>query len=102
MKTVQYFTDDYLKLCEQFSTAEILDFLENFRLLNGKTLTKASSSSQSKKSSKSILISLKVQPELLVAFKAKAQLLGVPYQTMIKQLMSDWVLSEGSSPRKRR
>lgn len=37
------------------------------------------------------LISLKVPVPLLVAFRAKAKLAGVPYQTMIKRLMVEWL-----------
>ena len=40
---------------------------------------------------KSVLISLKVRGDLLRAFKAKAQLEGVRYQTQIKTLMEKWL-----------
>lgn len=40
---------------------------------------------------KSKLISMKIQPPLLNAFKEKAEFLGVPYQTQIKTLMKDWL-----------
>lgn len=33
MKTVQYFTPEYLQRCQQMSPLEILQFLEDFRLL---------------------------------------------------------------------
>jgi predicted DNA binding CopG/RHH family protein len=39
---------------------------------------------------KSRLISLKVPESLLAAFKTKARLKGVAYQTEIKRLMRDW------------
>jgi len=31
MKTVQYFSDEYLEQCKQASPEEILEFLESFR-----------------------------------------------------------------------
>jgi predicted DNA binding CopG/RHH family protein len=37
------------------------------------------------------LISLKVPVPLLEAFKFRCQHLGVPYQTMIKRLMKEWL-----------
>jgi hypothetical protein len=37
------------------------------------------------------LISIKVPEPLLAAFRFKAERLGVPYQTMIKRLMLDWL-----------
>ena len=81
-KTIQYFSEDYLKRCANLTTDEILEFLENYRLLVG-----------AKADKKCKLISLKIDPSLLNAFKTKAKLDGVPYQTKIKQLMKEWVLS---------
>ncbi len=37
------------------------------------------------------LISLKVPESLLDAFRGRCRLEGVPYQTQIKRLMSDWL-----------
>jgi len=33
MKPVQYFSDEYLEQCKTFSTEAILEYLENFRLM---------------------------------------------------------------------
>lgn len=33
MKTVQYFTEEYLERCSRMSPIEILQFLEEFRLM---------------------------------------------------------------------
>lgn len=79
-KTVQYFTQEYLSHCANFSTEQILDFLENYRHLVAKTPEKCQ------------LISMKIEPSLLQAFKLKAQLEKTPYQTKIKELMRDWIL----------
>lgn len=46
---------------------------------------------EKKELGKSKLISMKIQEPLLDAFKEKAQVLGVPYQTQIKILMKDWL-----------
>jgi len=35
MKTIQYFSDEYLERCKQMSTTDIINFLEDFRLLYG-------------------------------------------------------------------
>jgi uncharacterized protein (DUF4415 family) len=58
----------------------IVDFLEMFREL---------SDPRARHPQK--LISLKVPEPLLAAFRFKAKQLGVPYQTMIKRLMVDWL-----------
>jgi len=59
---------------------EVVDFLENFRLLQDP---------QAKLPLR--LISMKVDVPLLSAFKFKAAQEGVPYQTKIKQLMREWL-----------
>jgi predicted DNA binding CopG/RHH family protein len=38
---------------------------------------------------------MKIEWDLLEAFKIKARLDGVPYQTRIKQIMRDWLKKEG-------
>ncbi len=83
MKTarpVQYFSDEYLRQCAQMTPAQILGFLEQFRLLHG-----------GGKPSPSRLISLKVEENLLKAFRTRCALLGVPYQTQIKRVMREWL-----------
>lgn len=79
-KAIQYFTDEYLKSCETLSPTEIAKFLDDFRRIHGE-----------EKKSPSKLISMKVPEDLLEAFKLKAKLLKVPYQTQIKRLMTDWM-----------
>jgi len=78
-RPVQFFSDDYLERCRAMKPAEVLDFLENFRLLHGRA------------SCRSRLISLKVPEHLLGAFRGRCRLEGVRYQTQIKRLMSDWL-----------
>jgi predicted DNA binding CopG/RHH family protein len=79
-KTLQ--TSQSLQGQPQLSTSEIVDFLESFRLM---------SSGESSSHGPSQLISMKVPKNLLAAFKAKASRLGVPYQTLIKRLMWDYL-----------
>lgn len=62
---------------------QIITFLDDFRLLHSG-------------SARSRLISLKVPEPLLAAFKAKAGLVGVRYQTQIKRLMQAWLEANGS------
>lgn len=80
MKAVQYFDDDYLEQCRQMTPDQIIRFLDDFRQLHGAPVQ-----------SKSKLISMKVPENLLNAFKSKAALARVPYQTQIKNLMREWV-----------
>jgi predicted DNA binding CopG/RHH family protein len=80
MKSLQYFSKEYLERCASMKPEQILQFLEDFRNLH------SYDKSQSTK-----LISIKVQENLLQAFKAKARLHGVPYQTQIKRLMEEWM-----------
>jgi len=85
MKPVQHFSDEYLERCRALSPDEIARFLEDFRKLHGRPR------------GPSKLISMKVPEDLLSAFKARAGLSGVPYQTQIKKLMVEWLGREGSS-----
>ena len=58
---------------------DIARFLDDFRRIHGN------------KRSAARLISMKVPEDLLAAFKAKARLCNVPYQTQIKKLMIAWL-----------
>lgn len=78
MKAVQYFSDEYLEQCKSFSTDAILEYLENFRLMQSRE-------------DKSRLISIKVPESLLASFRTKADLNQLKYQTQIKRLMKEWV-----------
>ena len=78
-KTIQYFTKDYLERCKGMTPDQTIEFLENYRGLFSAT------------PGKSQLISLKIEPSLLKAFKRRAELEGIPYQTQIKQLMKEWL-----------
>lgn len=74
-RPVQYFTKEYLERCKGMTPDQILEFLENYKML------------VSPPEEKCQLISIKIEPSLLNAFKQRALLEGVPYQTKIKQLM---------------
>jgi len=80
MKSVQYFSKEYLERCASMKPEQIIQFLEDFRAICLK-----------EKPQKSRLISIKVPGDLLQAFKVKAKLNGTPYQTQIKRLMGDWL-----------
>lgn len=70
---------DYLLRCKEMTPDEILEYLDQYRL------------TVNPKQEKCKLISLKIEPSLLKAFKAKSKLSNVPYQSQIKQLMKDWL-----------
>lgn len=78
-KPIQYFNKEYVKRSRELTPDQILEFLDDFQKLMSET------------PEKSQLISLKIEPSLLRAFKMKSQLSGVPYQTQIKKLMKDWL-----------
>ena len=78
MKPVQFFSDEYLQQCKTFSTEAILDYLDNFRLMQQST-------------DKTRLISIKIPESLLASFRVKSELHNIKYQTQIKKLMTDWV-----------
>ena len=83
MRPVQYFSEEYLEQCKKMRPADILRFLDEFRRLYSPAARRGSR-----------LISVKVPENLLEAFKAKARLHEVPYQTQIKRLMMEWVTSQ--------
>lgn len=80
MRPVQFFTDEYLRQCQEMTPDQVIRFLEDFRNLHAGRPTRSK------------LISLKVPEDLLQAFRQRAELAGVPYQAQIKRLMRKWVL----------
>ncbi len=58
----------------------IIDFIESYRDLTDPRAQHALK-----------LISIKVPEPLLAAFRFKAEQQGIPYQTMIKKLMLEWL-----------
>ena len=85
MRAVQYFSKEYLEQCKGMKPADILRFLDEFRRLYSPAARRGSR-----------LISLKVPENLLDAFKAKARLHDVPYQTQIKRLMTEWLVGHST------
>ena len=79
-KALQMFSDDYLEYAKKLSPRQIIDFLEDFRHI--------AAAGQPQKSK---LISMKVPENLLNAFKTHARLLGKPYQSLIKDLMRQYL-----------
>jgi len=78
-KAVQHFSKEYLEQCKKMTPEQILEFLDDYaKLVVGKP-------------EKCQLISMKIEPSLLSAFKRKASLQGISYQTMIKKLMKKWL-----------
>jgi len=82
-RTVQYFSNEYLQSCQQMTSGQICQFLDDFRKLHG-------SPKQVKAKPPSKLISLKVDNDLLEEFREKCEISGLRYQTQIKTLMADW------------
>lgn len=82
-RPVQEFSKEYLERCKEMTIAQRLEFVDSFQKLMTST-----------RPSKSKLISMKVPEDLLEVFKARAELEGQPYQTLIKKLMRDWLDKE--------
>lgn len=80
-KALQMFSDEYLERCRELTPEQIVTFLDQFRQIVGIP-----------QKSKSKLISIKVPEDLLKAFKTKAQLEKRPYQSIIKELMHEWIV----------
>lgn len=82
MKPVQYFKKEYLKETKKMTPDQILKFLDDYKnLVHGV------------KKEKTKLISIKITPSLLSAFKEKCKKINIPYQTKIKEIMKTWVLN---------
>ena len=82
MRPLQYFSKEYLERCRAMTPEQIVRFLDGFRLLQSRG-----------RRARSRLISMKVPETMLEAFKTKARLSGIPYQTQIKRLMCGWLES---------
>lgn len=80
MKPVQYFSPEYLEQCRKMSVTDRLRFLEDFRKLQDRRAPV-----------KSRLISLRIDETLLERFREKASGLGIPYQSLLKQLVRDYL-----------
>jgi predicted DNA binding CopG/RHH family protein len=78
LKTVQYLSDEQLAQARGLSPDQVLQFLHDFQQLHHGVRTRSK------------LISLKVPENLLNAFRTKADLTGIAYQTQIKRLMEQW------------
>lgn len=78
-RPLQTFTREYLKRCAEMTPDQVIEFLENYRLLVCNQKEKCQ------------LISMKIEPSLLDAFKQKARLFNISYQTQIKALMRAWI-----------
>jgi len=81
MKSVQYFTDEYLEQTSKATPLQILEYLEQYRLMQGAKMP----------AKKSKLISMKIPEDLLQAFRAKCEIKNIKYQTHIKTLMQSWL-----------
>jgi predicted DNA binding CopG/RHH family protein len=78
-KPIQYFNKEYVERCRDLTPEQILEFIEDFRTM----MSEVPENCQ--------LISLKIEPSLLRAFKFKSKTHGISYQTQIKKLMKAWI-----------
>lgn len=83
-KPIQLFNPEYVERCRGLTPDQILEFLDDFQKLMSDAPEKCQ------------LISLKIEPSLLRAFKMKSKLLGVAYQTQMKKLMKEWLEKSSS------
>lgn len=78
-KSVQYFSDQYLKECSKMSATQIIKFLDDYRKLYidpGNLMQ----------------INLRIPKNILAAFKEKSKREGVQYQKKIRELITEWVI----------
>jgi predicted DNA binding CopG/RHH family protein len=80
MKTVQYFTDEYLESAKKATPTQIVTFLEQYRSLHD-----LASLPMPRERSK--LISLRLPIRLLRKLKKLSAQKGVPYQTLLKKIL---------------
>ena len=78
-RPTQRFTKEYLRSVSGTSAQDVVEYLESFRLLQEAVPTKTK------------LISMKVEEDLLALFRKKCEQQGLKYQTQIKKLMRLWV-----------
>ena len=81
MKALQIFSDEALEHSKKLTPTEVAQFLEEFRLMHAQT------------ADHSKLISIRIPESLLKSFKIKCKASNTPYQTMIKELMKNWLSS---------
>jgi len=85
-RPVHYFTKEYLDQVKDATPAQIVRYLEE-----SKQVYYAGLNQNAEKQEASTLISLRVPKDLLEAFKAKAELRNIKYQTLIKKLMLECI-----------
>lgn len=95
MDKVWKFSAPYLVKCKKMSSKDILSYLEDYRTSYLQPNPTFKTSQASKK--KSILISMKVQQDLLEEFKKMCNKKGIKYQTQIKILMDSWIQKNRSN-----
>ncbi|PIS11871.1 MAG: hypothetical protein COT73_01630 [Bdellovibrio sp. CG10_big_fil_rev_8_21_14_0_10_47_8] len=81
-KGLQKFSPEYIEQTRGATTEQILEFLEQMRLLQG---------AQDVGASDSVLISLRLDRQVLAALKARAAVENTKYQTLIKKLIRDYL-----------
>lgn len=82
MKTVQYFSVEYLEQSSKMKPEQIIRYLEDFRNMYYQAKTQRTK-----------LISIKIPENMLALFREKSRLHGIKYQTQIKILMDNWLKS---------
>lgn len=85
MKALQEFSDEQLHYASALTPDQIVQFLEDFRLLHA---------GRAAGQGKSIQINVRVPETLLRVFRARAEAEGLAYQTQIKRLMEQWVFGD--------
>lgn len=85
-RAVQKYDSEYVESSRKLSPTDRIRFVEEFM--------KMTSAVSGARTDKSKLISLKVPESLLQSFKTICQQENRPYQTQIKILMREWLLSK--------
>lgn len=79
---IQKYSQEYVEWSRRLTPTQRMQFVDDFMKL-----------AAAKPVGPSKLISLKISPELLKAFRRRCELEGIAYQTQIKKLMQAWLLN---------
>lgn len=81
-RATQHFSESYLKESQRLSPTDVVRFIEEFQRIHSQS-----------EAGDSVMISLRIDRGLLEAFRTRAKLEGIRYQTKIKSLMEEWIKS---------
>lgn len=92
MKTVQFFSDDYLAISRKSSPTQIATFLDDYRTLQSNAILRVDRGPTK-------LISVRLPVRVLSALKSLSKAKQVPYQTLMKEMIERCLKSDEPTAR---